>query len=94
MFNKKVKEEEIVQGEPQTIELNKDDVALVLRADGKCETICTLKGKHSLSPQEELIIGLGGLLQNEKFCNSVREHFLTTMQKMINQKYVADASDD
>ena len=92
MFGKK-KEEKVSNEKPKSIELFKDDVALILRKDGKCETICTLKGKHSLRPQEELIIGLGGLMQKEKFVNSVREHFMTTMQQMINSKYEADLED-
>lgn len=89
------KKEQVIEGEPQTITLEKDDVAIVLRSSGKCETICTLKGKHSLTPQEELIIGLGSLIQNEKFCTSVREHFMTTMQNMLSSRYLEDmASDD
>lgn len=94
MRNPFKKQAEQVEGEPQTIVLEKDDVAIVLRSSGKCETVCTLKGKHSLTPQEELIIGLGGLLQNEKFCTSVREHFMTTMQNMLSSRYVEDMSSE
>lgn len=94
MRNPFKKSEPVVEAEPQTITLEKDDVAIVLRSSGKCETVCTLKGKHSLTPQEELIIGLGGLLQNEKFCTSVREHFMTTMQNMLSSRYVEDMSSE
>lgn len=89
----KKKESAPVEAEPQSIELGANDVALVLRADGKCETICTLKGKHTLSPQEELILGLAGLIQQPKFTQSVREHFLITMQHMISSKYVEEMDD-
>jgi len=88
---KQNKEDDIVSKEvKQTIELARDDVALVLRGNGKCETICTLKGKHTLTPQEEVVMGLGGLLQHGKFVDSIREHFMTTMQNMLSSKYVED----
>lgn len=91
LFKNKTKD---VEGEPQVIELAKDDVALVLRGDGRCETICTLKGKHTLTPQEEIIIGLAGLLQQQIFSESVREHFYTTMQKMLSNKMIDSISEE
>lgn len=80
------KDEHIEEGALQTIELGPDDVALVIRGNGRSETICTLKGKHTLTPQEEIIVALGGLLQQEKFVNSLRDHFYTTMQNMLSSK--------
>lgn len=82
------------EGGPQTVELARNDVAIVLRGDGRCETICTLKGKHTLTPQEEIIIGLGGLLQQEIFVTSIRDHFYKTMQNMLTSKYTSDMSID
>ena len=100
MFKKKIKKTKKSKSKnndsnsEQIIKLDKDDVALVLRANGKCETICTLKGKHTLSPQEELIIGLGGLMQQSIFVNSVRDHFMTSMQKMLSAKMMDTISED
>lgn len=71
---------------PKTIELAENDVAIILRGDGRSETVCTLKGKHELTLQEEVIIGLGGLLQNAKFVESIRTFFFDTMQKMITKQ--------
>lgn len=93
-LGKKHRKAQEPQGEPQTIQLDVSDVALVLRGDGRCETICTLKGKHSLTAQEEIIIGLGGLMQQEKFVSSIREHFFSTMQKMLSTKMVDDLAND
>lgn len=86
MKNPFKKEEPKVEGEPQTIELGVDDVALVIRGDGRSETICTLKGKHTLTPQEEIIMALGALLQQKKFCDGLRDYFFTTMQNMLSAK--------
>ena len=94
MFKKKKEVEEVDPGKTQSVELGINDVALVLRENGKCETICTLKGKHTLSPQEEVVIGLGSLLQQEVFVNSVRDHFMTTMQNMLSSKYMDEIAKD
>jgi len=83
MFKKKKIEE---TGKAQTIKLGPDDCALILRGTGKSETVCTLKGKHNLTTQEEVVISLGGLLQNEKFVESIIGHFHVNMMKMINNK--------
>lgn len=80
-----MKKEKKVKGS-QIVELGPDDCCLVLRGTGKSETICTLKGKHNLTKPEEVIISLGGLLQNEKFVESVIDHFHVNMMKMINNK--------
>jgi hypothetical protein len=91
MFKKKKPE---VEGVEQTIQLGKSDVALVLRGDGRSETICTLKGKHTLTPQEEIIMALGGLLQQSTFVDGLREHFYTTMQNMLTSKMSDDIARD
>lgn len=90
-FKKKNKTEK-VDGEPQVIELGPSDVALVIRGDGRSETICTLKGKHTLTPQEEIIMALGGLLQQKVFVDGLRDHFFTTMQNMLSSKMADDIS--
>ena len=91
---KKDREDDVVSKEAtQKFELTRDDVAIILRVNGKCETVCSLKGKHTLTPQEEVIMGLGGLLQHEKFVASIREHFMISMQNMLSSKYVEDMQD-
>jgi hypothetical protein len=76
------------------IELAENDVAIVLRADSRSETICTLHGKHTLTPQEEIVIALGGLLQQGKFVDSLREYFYSTMQNMLTTKMQDDMTSD
>lgn len=84
------KKEKEKEGDVQIIKLEKNDVALVLRGSGKSETICTLKGKHTLTPQEEIIIALGGLLQQSTFVNTLRDYFYTQMQHMLSSKMIDD----
>lgn len=84
------KKEEAPDGEIKTITLQPNDVAIILRGDGRSETICTLKGKHTLTLQEEVIMALGALLQQKKFVSTLREYFYTTMQNMLSSKMTSD----
>lgn len=88
----KKKKKEADNAPTQVIELNSNDVAIVLRGNGTCETICTLKGKHALTEQEEIVIGLGGLLQLPKFVESIKQYFFTNMQNMLSAKMQNDMS--
>jgi hypothetical protein len=95
MFNKKNKENNgDGDGVEQTIKLGKSDVAIILRGTGRSETICTLKGKHTLTPQEEIIMGLGALLQQGKFVDSIREYFMINMQNMLSSNMANDIAED
>lgn len=92
MFKKKIAKE--APEVTQTIELKKNDVAIVLRANGSSETFCKFNDKNTLTPQDEVILAIGGLLQHGKWVDTFREYFMVNMQNMLSSNMIDDMSSE
>jgi hypothetical protein len=73
----------------RSIQLAKEDCALIFRGNGKCETVISLIDKNEMTDAEQTLIGLAGLLQDPSFVQSVIEHFHLNIQKAYNNKTIA-----